>query len=241
MRREPRVKKLLFPLLIVALLGFGTLYWITDNLGEVAAGAITHYGSAMTKARVGVEHVEIHPSTGKGVISGLLIGNPREFRTPHAIRVEAIEIDVDLNTLASDAIVVRMVLVSKPDVIYEKGEKLTNFDAIQRNIESYLGPAGKKAQRGNTRLIVEELTICDATAHASAPFMQGKTVSIPLPDISLRDIGKAKGGVSPGELGQEIAEAMKARLSVAGNLERLKRSTGEALDKAGASIKGLLN
>jgi hypothetical protein len=72
---EPQVKKILFPLLIITLLGVGALYWLSDNLDELIAQAITQHGSAMTQARVGVEHVEIHPKSGKGVVSGLVIGN----------------------------------------------------------------------------------------------------------------------------------------------------------------------
>ena len=232
------MKKYLYPLLVLALLGVGALYWLSDNLDELVAAAITQHGSAMTQARVGVEHVEIHAKNGKGVISGLFVGNPKGFKTAHALRVERIELDVDLATLTQDAIVVRLLVIDKPNVIYEKGEVMTNFDAIQKNIATYLGP--QKKTQGGTRLIIEELTICNAKAQASAGFMGGKTVSIPLPDISLKNVGKAKGGVTPGELGQEITNALKARLSVSANFDRLKKSTGEALDKAGSAIKGLL-
>ena len=234
------MKKILFPLLIITLLGVGALYWLADNLDEIVADAIAHHGSAMTQARVGVEKVEIAPKNGKGVISGLLLGNPKGFKTPFALRVERIEIDVDLSSITKDVTVIRMLIIDKPDIIYEKGESGTNFDAIQKNIAAYLGPKGNAHQRGGTRLIIEELTICNANARASADFMGGKTISIPLPDIALKNVGKASGGVTPGELGQEISRALKARLSVAGNFERLRKSAGETLDKAGNAIKDLV-
>jgi hypothetical protein len=180
-----------FPLLIITLLGVGALYWLADNLDEIVADAIAQHGSAMTQARVGVEKVEIAPKNGKGVISGLLLGNPKGFKTPFALRVERIEIDVDLSTMAKDVTVIRMLIIDQPDIIYEKGEVGTNFDAIQKNIAAYLGPKGN-AHAGGTRLIIEELTICNANAQASADFMGGKTISIPLPDIALKNVGKAR-------------------------------------------------
>ncbi len=234
------MKKVLFPLLIITLVGVGALYRLADNLDEIVADAIAHHGSAMTQARVGVERVEIAPKNGKGVISGLLLGNPKGFKTPFALRVERIEIDVDLSSVAKDVTVIRSLVISSPDIIYEMGETGTNFEAIQKNIATYLGPKGNARRKGGTRLIVEELTICNANARASADFMGGKTVSIPLPDIALKNVGQARGGVTPGELGQEISRALKAKLSVAGNFERLRKSTGETLDKAGNAIKGLL-
>jgi hypothetical protein len=234
------VKKLLFPLLTVALLVAGGLYWLTDNLDEIVAEAITQHGSAMTQARVGVEKVEIAPTNGKGVVSDLLIGNPKGFKTPYALRVSSITVDIDLATLTQDVTVIRSLVIDRPDVIYEKSNGTTNFDEIQKNIAAYLGPKGKPRQQGNTRLIIEELTICNANAQASAGFMGGKTISIPLPDITLKNVGRARGGVTPGELGQEIANAMKAKLRIAGNFERLKKSSGDSPDKADGAIKGLL-
>jgi hypothetical protein len=234
------VKKVLLPLLVIALLGVGTLYWISDNLDEIVASAIAHSGSAMTQSRVGVEKVEIAPKNGKGIVSGLVIGNPKGFKTPYAIRVERIELDVDLATITRDVTVIRMLVIDKPDVIYEKGPLGTNFDAIQKNIAAYLGPKGKAPERGGPRMIIEELTICNANAQASADFLGGKTISIPLPDIVLKNLGQAKGGITPGELGQEIANALKAKLIIAGNFERLKRSTGDVVDKAGSAVKSLL-
>ena len=222
------MRKLLFPLLTVALLVFGGLYWLTDNLDEIVADAITHHGSAMTQARVGVEKVEIVPTNGKGVISGLLIGNPKGFKTPYALRVSSISVDVDLATLTQEVTVIRTLVIENPDVIYEKSNGSTNFDAIQKNIATYLGPS-KGGSRGSTRMIVEELTICNANAQASADFMGGKPVSIPLADIVLKNVGKAKGGITPGELGQEVANALKAKLSVAGNFERLRKSAGDTM------------
>ena len=120
---------------------------------------------------------------------------------------------------------------------YEKGDATTNFDAIQKNIAAYLGRSdGKKDGR---KLIVEELTIRDPKVQASAAFMAGKTVSVPLPDITLKNLGKAKGGITPGELGQEVATALKAKLTGAVSFDRLLKSTGDALESAGAKVKGL--
>jgi hypothetical protein len=153
------------------------------------------------------------------------------------MKVGRIELEVDVASVPKDVIVIRRIAIQAPDVIYEKGEAMTNFDAIQKNIASYLGPSDSRKE--GKKLIVEELTIRDAKAQASAAFLAGKTVSVPLPDITLKNLGKAKGGISPGELGQEVAGAMKARLTGAVSFDRLLKSSGEALESAGAKVKGL--
>ena len=231
------MKKIAAVLLVLAAIGGGAVFWLSGNIDGLIRNAIASYGSAMTQAKVSVDAVSIAPADGKGTISNLLVGNPAGFKTAHAIKVGRIDVDIDIASVARDVTVIRRIAINAPDVIYEKGEAMTNFDAIQKNIAGYLGPADSRKE--GKKLIVEELTIRDARAQASAGFMSGKTVSVPLPDITLKNIGKARGGVTPGELGQEVAGALKAKLTGAVSFDRLMRSTGEALDRAGAAVKGL--
>lgn len=232
------MKKPLIALVAVMLVAvIGALFWLHSNLDGLVKNAIEDYGSAMTQAAVSVGAVDIQPGDGRGFIRNLVIGNPRGFKTSHALKVGEIEVAIDIASVARDVVIIRKIAISAPDVIYEKGESMTNFDAIQKHIAEYLGPAEKK--EGGKKLIVEELTIRNARAQASAAFMGGKTVTVALPDITLRDIGKAKGGITPGELGNEIAKAIKGKLSATVSFDALARSAGKALDKAGSAIKGL--
>jgi hypothetical protein len=233
------MKKVIVTLLVLAVVIGSIGYWLSGNIDRLAKNAIADYGSAMTNARADVGDVRISPSSGKGSIQQLSVGNPAGFKTSHALKVDRIDVEIDIATLTKDVMVIRSIVIDGPDVVYEKGEAMTNFDAIQKNIASYLGPADKGKQQSGPKLIVEELTISNAKARASAAFMGGKALTVPLPDITLRNVGKARGGITPGELGQEIAAALKSKLAVSVNFDRLLKSTGQALDKAGESIKGL--
>ena len=231
------MKKLVTALVVLAAIAGAAVFWLSGNLDGLIKNAITSYGSAMTQATVSVGAVRIAPADGKGTISDLLIGNPQGFKTAHALKVGRIDVEIDIGSVPKEVIVVRRIAIQGPDVSYEKGDATTNFDAIQKNIAAYLGRSdGKKDGR---KLIVEELTIRDPKVQASAAFMAGKTVSVPLPDITLKNLGKAKGGITPGELGQEVATALKAKLTGAVSFDRLLKSTGDALESAGAKVKGL--
>ena len=223
-------------LVVVAVIGAG-VFWLTGNIDSLIEKAIEKYGSAMTQAKVSVGAVKIAPADGKGIISDLVIGNPAGFKTAHAMKVSRIEVDIDIASLTKDVIVIRRIAIIAPDVSYERGSSMTNFDTIQKNIASYLGPTDRK--KDGKKLIVEELTIRGAKAEASAAFMNGKTVSVPLPDITMRNIGKTTGGIAPGELGQQVAEVLIAKLGSAVNFEGLLKSTGGPAGKAGAAVKGL--
>lgn len=232
--------KKVFTLLIVLILvavGLG-VYWLRGNLDSLIAQAIRDYGSAMAQASVKVDKVHLQTADGRGELQGLFIGNPQGFKTAHALKAERVELEVDMATLASEVIVIKKVAVIAPDVIYEKGDSLTNFDALHKNIAQYLGTQEKsKTDKKEKRFIVQKFIVRDATAQASAAFMGGKTVSVPVPDIHLRDLGLAKGGATAGELAQEMTAAVKAKLTGAVHFDKLMQSTSEALDKAGQTVK----
>lgn len=231
------MKKIAIALVILAALIGGALLWLSGNIDGLIKGAIEEYGSAMTKASVKVGAVKIAPADGKGSISDMRIGNPAGFKTAHALKVAKIDVEIDLASLPKDVIVIRHIDVVAPDVIYEKGETMTNFDAIQKNIAAYIGTSGDK--KDGQKLIVDRLTIRNAKAEASAEFMKGQTVSVSLPDITLKNVGRAKGGITAGELGQEVAGAMEAKLTRAVSFDSLMKSGKDAAGKIGATIKGL--
>lgn len=231
-----RVVVITLTLLLVLLVAGGL--WLRFNLDSLVKRAIVHYGSAITQAKVKVDDVEIDSVNGRGRIRGLMLGNPRGFHTPYAFKADDIEVVIDVASLTADVIVVRRIAVLAPDVIYEQGEKSTNFDAIQKNIEDSLGlsqtPAGGKPRK----LIVEDFTVRKARARGSNTYLAGKSLDVELPDIALRDIGKAQGGVTPAELGQIIGKAVTQRLMAAFSWERVKKSVGNSLERAGNAIKG---
>jgi hypothetical protein len=235
------MKKILIGIGVLALLGAIGLgigaWWISNNVDRLVKNAIEDYGSKMVGAKVSVQSVEVR-ANGEAIVKGLFIGNPKGFNTAHAARLDQFDMAIDLPSLTGDVIHINRINIVTPDLIYERGDALTNFDAIQRNINSFIGPS-KSQSRGDKKLIVDLLTIRHAKARASAAFMSGKTVDVSLPDVTLRDIGKAKGGVTPAELGQIVAGAMEKQLSAKVSFDNLRKQFGSAIDSGIKSIKGL--
>lgn len=231
------MKKLGIAALALVVVVAAAFFWLRGNLDSLVKDAIEKYGSEMAGVPVRVASVEIKPGNGIGVIRGLSVGNPAGFKTPHALKVGEVQLEIDVNTLVGEVVTIRRIVVVAPDVIYEKGETATNFDAIQKHVAEHSGPS--KSSEGGKKLIVDLFAVRDAKAQASAAFMDGKTVAVSLPDITLHDIGRAKGGITPGELGQEITKAMKQRLAASISFDQLLKSAGKGLDKATEAVKGL--
>ena len=234
------MKKLLAPLTLLVLALALTFFWLSRNIDSLVKQAIEVYAGQMTQASVKVGAVAISSSDGKGSIRQLSIGNPPGFKTAYALKVDQIEVELDLASLARDVVHIRRIAIQAPDVIYERGETATNFDAITRHIAANRGEVARSGeQQAGKKLIVELLTVRDAHASASVPLLNGRTVGIGMPDITLRDIGASKGGVTPAELGQEIAAALKSRLSVSAGIEQLMKSRNPTANTGGSSLQGL--
>lgn len=226
-------------LALVAMLAIGVAWWLHRGLDGIVQRAIGHYGSQMTGSRVAVDAVELRTVDGRGVIQGLVVGNPAGFRAPHAIKVGVIDVSLDARTIADPVVVIKRIVIESPDVIYEKGESQTNFEAIQQHIAQALGTSanrsdsGTGSSSGSRRLIVQELVIRNARAQATAAGLAGQSISTTLPDITLRDIGREQGGVTPAQLGHIVTKALTQRLVASLGFERAFKSLG-------GRVKGLL-
>lgn len=216
------------------------LFWLRRNLDRLVRDAIVTHGSAMTRVRVRVGSVSIRAGKGIGTICDVSVGNPSGFKTKHALTVAQIELSLDMASLAQDVVIIRKLMILAPVVVYEQGEAMTNFDAIHQHISAYRGSPQKGKTGGGKRFIVEELIVRGATARVCSASLLGQTVSVPLPDFSLHDLGKDKGGILPGELGKEIVQALKQKLAKRVGMDALAASAGQVLDQAGSAVKGLL-
>ncbi|MHB1927315.1 MAG: hypothetical protein ACYCRD_08635 [Leptospirillum sp.] len=235
------MKKAGIALVVFLLILADTLFWLHNNMDGLVKNAIEKYGSQMTGVRVRVASVEISAAQGTGIVRGLVVGNPSGFRAPYALKVGKIEMGMDISTITKPVVLIRKIAVDSPEVIYERGHGTTNFDAIERHIAKHSGPSGGNAggKKNGKKLIVGKLSIRGAKVQATAPFMNGRTVLVNLPGITLHNIGKSEGGVPPGKLGEKVGEALKDRLETSVNFDAIARSMGNTLKQAGNLITGL--
>lgn len=211
----------------------GGAWWLHGNIDAIVKRAIDHYGTQMTGAPVSVGSVQLRTADGAGTVRDLVIGNPPGFRSPHAVKVGLIEFAVDVGTLADPVVRVKRIVIESPDVIYEKGDTMTNFEAIQRNITASLasGDAASRREPGSDKparkLIVDEFIIRNARAQATSAALLGQSVSTTLPDLVMRDIGRKEGGITPAQLGDRITRALTQRLVTSLGIDRAVKSLGD--------------
>lgn len=198
----------IFGVLVIA--GVTAYFWFSNPLGSILKAAIEKFGPEMTQAAVRVGKVNISPTTGHGSLTGLLVGNPKGFKTDYTLKADNVRVEIDVASLTKDVVVIHRVSIESPSIIYEKGSGGTNFDAIQRNVEQSLGvdqSKGKSADSGSgKKLIIEVFSI------RNAKVSYGDALSLPLPDIELHNIGKDKGGASSASVMKSVIGALNGKL-----------------------------
>lgn len=213
--------KILSAFLVIALLAAGGAWWLFASLDGLVKQAIEHWGPEITGVPVKVASVRIEVAEGRGTIRGLVVGNPKGFQAPHALKLGEMRLTLDPASVTRDVVVVRELLLVAPDATYERGQGSDNMAVIQRNVDAWVAKmvGAPKADAGpGKKFIIEHLRIQGGKAHF------GTTLSSPMPDLHLRDIGKKTGGASAGEVVKQVWGSM------------LRSVTGLA-GRAGSAIK----
>ena len=122
----------------------------------------------------------------------------------------------------------------------------SNFDVIQRNAEKFAAEHTDGKQSADKKgppkkFIIERFNVTGAKAEVSAEILQGKSLTAPVPDIHLTDIGKKTNGATAGEASKQIITAItssvtKATSSIFGSAVEGVKKGAEAV---GGAIKGL--
>lgn len=206
-------KALWAALLVLVVVMGGGAWWLYTSLDRVVATGIRTYGPDITGVSVKLAGVKIQPADGAAALRGLEIGNPKGFKTERALSVGQVSMKLDVASLTKDVVLVHEISIEQPSVTYEYAAGRSNLDAIQRHVEAYIaeqtGSAGQpKSTSPEKKIIIEKLTIKGARAHVSADTLQGKTLTVPLSDMRMVDIGKKTNGVTPAEAAKQVVGAL---------------------------------
>ncbi len=193
---------------IVVVVVVGVIAFVALNINPIVKDSVETYGSEITKVAVSLNEVDISPWSGKGKLAGLTVGNPKGYGTDSAFKLGVVSVDLDVGSVTEDTVIIHEIVIVGPRITYEIGPGGSNIDVIRKNVDSFLGagqPSGAaKSEQGGKKIIIENLYIRDGKVSVSAALLKGKKLSVKLPSIHLKDIGKDKGGASPGEVVEKI-------------------------------------
>lgn len=224
--------------------GIGLVLVVYLSLNAFIGSAINYIGPQATKTEFYMGSIRINPLSGSGAIYDLNIGNPKNFDTPNALKVDSIKIQMEPMTLFSDAIHIQKIVIFKPEITWEGGLSDNNLEQIQNNIEVFskqIKSENQESPSQPTKLIIDDIQIQEAVAHIRLKRREGKTVAVLLPLIQLKNLGRDSQGLDSSEVAKKMMTSImeKMRLAVA-QPKTLIQSTGKAVRGVANTIDGLL-
>lgn len=224
-------------ILVVAIAGVA-VYVLMSSIDSVVKAAVEQIGSEATGTQVSLDQVEISPTSGFGALRGFRMTNPKGFAEGDAFKFDEISVTLDVTTVMSDPVVIKEIVIERPEITYAIGDGTSNVDEIQKNVNDYAGAGGESTGGGASEgpnLIIENLYMRNGTVTVSAPGMSKETLSAPLPDIHLTDIGQEGRGATPGEVAQQAMAAVAASAKQAVqsvDVDALLKGAGEMAGEA---------
>jgi uncharacterized protein involved in outer membrane biogenesis len=237
---------------------------ITLFLDGAIKRGVEVYGPRFAKVQIALQSVKLSLLSGSGTIKGLVVGNPEGFKTSDAIRIGTLSLSLKPSSLLSDKVVVKSLHIESPEITFETDLKNSNLKKIESNLNESTGsgkappPAptpssqAKEEKAANRKLEVDDLVISGGKVNLSVSILGGKSVTMPLPEIRLNDLGTGPDGITVAELAKLIIQKIKAGAeqsasgalgglgSAAGSLTKDAGNTAtNALGKVGKGIGGL--
>ncbi len=234
--------------LVIVLLVGGLYVGVAYFMGSIVKAGVNKMGPRLTQSKVELASANLSPLTGVGTLSGLSVGNPKGWSDGRAFYLGNVHVELEPRSVWGETIVINELTIDQPEFNYETKFISSNIKDLLNNIEAYTGKAEQpEAKDGKPKkFIVKKFRLTNGKATLGV----GPTaVPVPLPAISLDDLGVKEGGITGGQLAGAIMQDVLGSIvaSTANMLGKVGSGVGamglektsEATKKAGETIKKL--
>jgi uncharacterized SAM-binding protein YcdF (DUF218 family) len=242
MRRNfPRIACILLALLVVGYLG------ATFFVGSIVRTGVNRYAPSITQTPVRLEGARLSPLSGSGTLTGLFIGNPSGWSGDKAFYFGKIHVKVVPSSIFSDCVVLSEVTIDSPDFVYETRVISSNVGDLLKNIQgTSSGKSGSDRpvdkQGKPLKFIVKHFSLTNGRVTLGF----GPTaLTLPMPPVTLEDIGTREGGISPADLTLAVMRSVtggivSATTNAAGKIgSTMGAAAGNSAKSASDALKGL--
>ena len=201
------MKKYIF-LAILLIIG-GGIFYVANSYESIVKDLVHKYGSQVTGTDVSLEGFKISLSNGEGQIKKIVVANPKGYQSANFLSLDGITIKVDIKSLASDTIIIDSIIIDKPVISYEiLSLTQNNIKEIKNNITKFTSKSASSSSKekkstsskeesgSGKKVIIKKLQINqgEINAAASAGELASSNISVPLPDITMTNIGGGQNG-----------------------------------------------
>lgn len=233
--------KIFAGLIVVIAAVFGVAVY---NLDTVIKEAVVQVGPEVTDTRVELDSVNLSLLKGQADLKGLVIGNPQGFEKPNLFSLDSVAVELDIKSLREEVILIHRVFIDSPQIDYESTEAGDNFQALLDNIARNTGATSEQTEaesESTKKIIIEEFVLAGGNISVKHQLLTGKSIDVPLPNLTLTDIGKKTNGATAQEAAGQIIKQITAAATVAitnsALMEQAREQLGELKDNARAQAR----
>jgi len=232
---------------ILLVLALGLYVGVTFFLGSIVTAGVNRFGPQLTQSKVELASANLSPLSGTGTLSGLMVGNPKGWSDGKAFYLGKVHIELQPSSIFGDHIVINEISIDQPEFLYETKFVSSNIKDLLKNIEEFSGSGAQTAttKEGKPiKFVVKKFRLTNGKATIGI----GTTaLPVPLPTISLDDLGVKEGGITADQVAGALMQQVLSGIveGTANAFTQVGSTTGaatvektkEAAKKAGESIK----
>jgi hypothetical protein len=244
------IKKILISLVLFLLIIGGGVFYYFDS---IVKSGIEVVGTRVLGTQVSVGSTLVSPLSGSGSISGLQVRNPEGFDAEYVFQMDQIEVNLNASTVMSDVVEIESVIISRPQITYERRLTTDNIRALLENIGSAggSGEASSEESASTRRIIIREFRMLQPQLNLVAASIEAP---LPLPDIVLNNIGEESNAATVAEAARQILRAINTsilnsdlpvldmlRENVENRLQDGVQEVENAVEEVGNRLRGLFD
>ena len=194
------LKTVMWLFIILILLLTGVYFYA----GEIVKKAVESYVPKVTQTSAKLEGMDLSLAKGEVSLNGLLIGNPKGYKSPDVFSVKQVKVVFRPTTLLHDKIIIDQVLIDgthvSAEAVYKDGQVISNLTTLKSNVDAFLNSGNKnvssqkeekatvKSTQTNTKtIIIKDLQVNNSSL--TLGFLE-QTTEIQLPNIQQTGIGE---------------------------------------------------
>ena len=247
----PRPVKIVLGIIVALLVLGGIATWLlVSNLDRLVERVVEDVGSETLGTAVALDGATVSLGEASAGLRGLTIANPAGFDSPYAFELGAIDASLDPGSVTTPEIVLPAIVVDRALITFEQKGVQNNLQALLEGLDSggESSDAGSTESSSDVRLVIQEFRLSGAGVTVIQEQL-GEPLTLTLPDLVLRDIGRVGAGVTAEQAARQIAEPIldRARRAASDRLrqelegrarDELDRQKDKALDRLGDKLLG---
>lgn len=261
MKKTLKIVGWIFGSLLVLLVGLAVV--LNFYLGEIIQKSAISLGPKYLG--VPIEIVKSNVSLARGLIyfEGIQVGNPDGYSKDPLMKLARLRFELDVSSLFSTGpIIIKDILVDSPFISYESVKSKTNVQAIQDRLTGGAKevpqpkveepkPAPEKSAKSKApgrKVIIRHFQLVSGQVnYRNSTWTLGQAIPLPLPTITLENIGEQSGGATvmdaTGEIFSSIFNGITDAVgSAAGSIGKGLSGTTDAAGKtASDTVKSIKN